>query len=301
MPKILRIIVILGGAILVFVVLGIFGLWFSGGRQLDKVYTLTSESLEIPTDSASLANGERLGIVLGCNDCHGANLAGQVFIDALPFAYLPATNLTTGEGGVGAAYSAANFEHAIRHGVDKNGRALMIMPSYEYNHFTDEDIASLIAYVQSAPAVSNTLEPRQVGFVGRLVTGIAAAGLLPAAALDHAAEHPATIERGVTLEYGEYHAKPCGGCHGADFTGGVVPGAGPETPLAANLTPDAATGLGSWTEADFVRSMREGVRPDGATLDETMPWRSYGQFTDDELAAMWMYLRSVDAVESRGR
>jgi cytochrome c553 len=301
MPKILRIIVILGAAILVFIVLGVLALWFSGGRQLDKVYTVTPESLAIPTDSTSLADGERLSAVLGCNDCHGANLAGQVFIDALPFAYLPAPNLTPGDGGVGTTYDAAAFEHAIRHGVDKNGRALMIMPSYEYNHFTDEDIARLIAYLQSVPAVSNTFQPRQVGFIGRLATGVAAAGLFPAAALDHEAEHPAAIERGVTIEYGEYHVKPCGGCHGPALTGSVVPGAGPETPLAANLTPDSATGLGTWTEADFVRAMRDGIRPDGTILDETMPWRAYQLFTDEELAAMWMYLRSVDAVESSKR
>jgi mono/diheme cytochrome c family protein len=298
-PRILRIIVILGGAVLVFVVLGVLVLWFSGGRQLDRVYTLAAEPLVIPTDSASLAEGERLSALLGCNDCHGANLAGQVFIDALPFAYLPAPNLTSGDGGVGAVYSAAAFEHAIRHGVDKNGRALMIMPSYEYHHFADEDVASLIAYLQSVPPVTNGFPPRQVGFIGRLATGVAAAGLFPAAALDHEAKHPATIERGVTLEYGEYHVKPCAGCHGPDLAGGVVPGAGPDVPLAANLTPDDATGLGDWTEADFVRAMREGVRPDGTTLDGTMPWRAYQLFTDEELAAMWLYLRSLDGVESR--
>ena len=301
MPKVLRIIVIAGGAILAFAVLGALALWFSGGRQLDKVYRLSAESLTIPTDSASLTNGERLATVLGCTDCHGANLAGTVFIDALPFAYLPATNLTTGEGGVGAVYSAADFEHATRHGVDRNGRALMIMPSHDYNRFADEDIASLIAYLQGLPPVSNTLPPRQVGFIGRLVTGMAASGLLPAAGIEHETAHPATIERGVTPGFGEYLGKLCTGCHGVDYSGGVVPGAGPETPGATNLTPDGATGLGSWSEEDFVCAMREGIRPDGANLDEAMPWRAYQLFTDEELAALWLFLRSVDAVESRGR
>jgi len=301
MPKVLRIIVIAGGAILAFVVLGVLALWFVGGRHLDTVYALPPESLTVPTDSASLANGERLATLLGCNDCHGANLAGQVFIDALPFAFLPAPNLTTGEGGVGAAYGVAELEHAIRHGVDCNGRALMIMPSHDYNHFSDEDVANIIAYVQDVPSVGNALPPRQVGFIGRLVTGMAPGGLLPAAALDHEAEHPVTVNRDVTLEYGEYLAKPCGGCHGLDFAGGVVPGAGPETPYSSNLTPDDATGLGTWTEPDFVRAMREGLRPDGTTLDVAMPWRAYGQFSDEELAAMWLYLRSLEPAEDRLR
>ena len=81
----------------------------------------------------------------------------------------------------------------------------------------------------------------------------------------------------------------------------MVPGAGPETPLASNLTPDQVTGLGSWSEADFVRAMRDGLRPDGAVLDETMPWRAYQRLLDEELAAMWLYLRSLQPVESRLR
>ncbi|MGD8726423.1 MAG: hypothetical protein PVH40_02195 [Gemmatimonadales bacterium] len=301
MPKILRLVVLAGGAILVFAVLGVLALWFAGGRQLDKVYTLSAETLTLPADSASIAEGERLSILLGCNDCHGANLAGQEFIDALPFAYLPATNLTSGDGGVGAVYSVADLEHAIRHGVDKNGRALMIMPSHEYNHFADDDVAKVIAYVQSVPPVRNTWPPRQVGFIGRLVTGMAASGLFPAAGIDHDVEHPVTVEHGVTVAYGEYLAKPCRGCHGVDFAGSVVPGAGPETPLASNLTPDSATGLGAWSEGDFVRAMREGLRPDDTILDVAMPWRAYQLFTDDELAAMWLYLRSLEPVERSTR
>jgi len=85
MPKILRVIVIAGGAVLAFVLLGMLAVWFMGGRALDRVYVLPAEPLAIPTDSASLAEGERLATLLGCTDCHGANLAGSMFIDALPF------------------------------------------------------------------------------------------------------------------------------------------------------------------------------------------------------------------------
>lgn len=175
----------------------------------------------------------------------------------------------------------------------------MIMPSHDYNHFADDDIASIIAHLQNVAPVRNVFQPRQVGFIGRLVTGMAAGGLFSAATLDHDQDHPATVERGVSPEYGEYLAKPCGGCHGPDFAGSVVPGAGPQTPRASNLTPNETAGLGSWTEADFVRVMREGVRPDGTALDEAMPWRAYQQLTEEELAAVWLFLESLEPVTGR--
>jgi hypothetical protein len=52
-------------------------------------------------------------------------------------------------------------------------------------------------------------------------------------------------------------------------------------------------GIGSWTVMDFVRAMREGKRPNGASINEFMPWRLLGRMTDEELEALWLYLQSV--------
>jgi hypothetical protein len=68
-----------------------------------------------------------------------------------------------------------------------------------------------------------------------------------------------------------------------------------EEPYPANLTPDGATGLGDWTEADFIRALREGKRPDGSSLSPQMPWMAFGQMNDTELKALWLYLQSVPA------
>jgi mono/diheme cytochrome c family protein len=87
------------------------------------------------------------------------------------------------------------------------------------------------------------------------------------------------------------------GCHGPGLSGGQV--AGPDNlPPAANLTP---AGLGRWTQADFVRAIREGRRPDGSAVNEFMPWRAYGAMTDAELESLSLYLRSVPAKPSAGR
>jgi hypothetical protein len=75
--------------------------------------------------------------------------------------------------------------------------------------------------------------------------------------------------------------------------------AGPDDlPPASNLTP---AGLGSWKEADFVRALRQGRRPDGTAIDEFMPWRSYASMSDGELEALWLYLRSVPPKTSGGK
>jgi len=64
----------------------------------------------------------------------------------------------------------------------------------------------------------------------------------------------------------------------------------PNLPPASNLTP---TGLGAWSQADFFTALREGKRPDGRVLDEFMPWKSFAKMTDNELTALWLYLKSV--------
>jgi hypothetical protein len=70
---------------------------------------------------------------------------------------------------------------------------------------------------------------------------------------------------------------------------------------ARNLTPDVETGLGAWTEAQFVRSARTGRHqgvPEGRPILPPMPWRSLAAMTDEDLAAMWAYLQSIPALRN---
>lgn len=67
--------------------------------------------------------------------------------------------------------------------------------------------------------------------------------------------------------------------------------------FAANLTPDKATGMGEWTEAQFMASMRNGKHMgEGRMILPPMPWQSIGKLTDDDLKAMFAYLQSIPAV-----
>jgi len=102
---------------------------------------------------------------------------------------------------------------------------------------------------------------------------------------------------------GAYLAKAggCVACH-TEEKKGAVPFAGGR-PLATpfgnfygpNITPDDQAGIGRWTEADFVRAMRMGVRPDGAHYYPAFPYPSFTKITNRDLADLWAYLRTVAA------
>ncbi|MGX5734486.1 c-type cytochrome [Bosea thiooxidans] len=116
------------------------------------------------------------------------------------------------------------------------------------------------------------------------------------------------------LRRGEYLASimDCGGCHtpgiflgrpdakrilAGSEVGFHIPGLGVFFP--PNLTPDRETGLGSWSEADIVKAVREGTRPDGRTLAPAMPYKSYGRLSDADAFALAAYLKSLKPIPNR--
>jgi hypothetical protein len=70
--------------------------------------------------------------------------------------------------------------------------------------------------------------------------------------------------------------------------------------FTTNLTPDRATGIGAWTEQTFINAIRQGKRSGaGRPLLPPMPWRMYGQLTDDDLKSIFAYLRTIPAIANR--
>ena len=106
---------------------------------------------------------------------------------------------------------------------------------------------------------------------------------------------------GDAVERGAYLAKvgDCFGCH-TDDAPGAVPYAGGRAIVSPfgtfhgpNITPDPRSGIGQWTEHDFVRAMRQGLSPFGAPYFPAFPYPSYTRTTDDDLRDLWAYLRSL--------
>lgn len=279
------------GVLLVLVVVAVAAIWLLSGRALGARYAVSPEAVTIPTDSAALARGQHLGTAIGkCVDCHGIDLSGQAMAMG-PVGTFTARNLTSGKGGLGNR-TDADWVRSIRHGVAPDGRALLFMPSRVYTALSNADMGALIAWVKSMPPVDNELPPSKVGPIGRLMLATAPERLISAGLIDHAAPIPAPIPAGPTPEYGRYLAVSggCTFCHGDNLKGGLKDGP-PGTPLSADLTQTGP--LGQWTEADFTKALREGVRPDGTNINPFMPWRLARLMTDEEIAAVWAYLKTV--------
>jgi len=247
----------------------------------------------VPTDSASIERGRHFATAIGkCVDCHGENFGGKVMIDHPVLGRVAAANLTRGRGGVGAEYDASDWERAIRHGIGPDGKSLLVMPAELYAILGDTDLAAIMAYLQQLPPVDNELGQSFLRPAGR---ALLLAGKLPALAAEAPgtrAPHIAPPAPGPTAAYGRYLANVggCTGCHGPGLSGGWEPGQPPEMRPASNITP---TGIGRWTEDDFRRALRAGVRPDGSQIASEMPSRLTKDMTDEEISALYAYLRTV--------
>lgn len=293
MPALFRVL----GLVVAGVVLVIGGAWAAtyliSENRLTETVDVPREAIQIPSDITSIQRGQHLAsAVAACVDCHGPNLAGKVFSDDPSIGRIVPPNLTRGRGGVGATLTDADFVRAIRHGVDPSGRQLLIMPSDQYYHFGDADLGDIIAYVRSIPAIDTSLPRNEIRYLGRVLFALGQLPLQPATTIDHFAPRPVAPRASVTPEYGQYLSDTagCPSCHGPGFSGGKIPQAPPNTIPAPNIT---SAGLGGWSDADFIKVMRTGVRPDGRVLNTFMPWPYFAQMTDDELRAIWRFLQAL--------
>ncbi|MEO5669376.1 MAG: cytochrome c, partial [Ramlibacter sp.] len=115
-------------------------------RKLD----IAVKPVPYTTEPQALARGKYLFESRGCVDCHGANGVGRDFVNT-PDVQLRGANITA--AGATASYKPEDWVRIIRHGVKPNGQPALIMPSEDYNRFTDQDLASIVAYVRSLPPV----------------------------------------------------------------------------------------------------------------------------------------------------
>jgi mono/diheme cytochrome c family protein len=254
-------------------------LYVRGHAILRRTYDTPGALSNIPTDAGSIARGQHVLRIHGCQDCHGERLEGKLFLD-IPPGRIVAPNLTRGSGGIGSHYSAVDWDRAIRYGVRPNGRAILpFMPYDAYNRLNDADAAALASYLSSLPAVDNQVPESRLSVLGYVIFGMQG---MPREGFD--APRP-IIAPGVTPEYGAYLASTtCVACHGDRLQGAQGHGDIPAPGLLGYAGPDA--GL-------LVRALRTGVAADGRQLDELMPWRYFAAMSDTEILALHAYLRTL--------
>jgi len=298
MKKILKWIgIVLVGLVGLVLVVALIG-YFAGRSKLTRAYEYTPETLAVSSGAEAEARGQYLvEHWMLCADCHGPGLGGGEFIDDPMLGLLDAPNLTSGEGGIGGAYKDADWVRALRHGIRPNGEVLVIMPAQEYTHVDAGELGDIVAYLKSLPPVDNQTRPRALGPIALVLLGLGVipeTDLLPATVIDHSALPPVAPARAVTVEYGEYRANTCRGCHGPNLAGTPAdPQFGSDA--IPNLTPGGE--LLAWTEQDFITTLQTGVTPLGHELDPVMmPWPGIGSADVDELQALWLYLTSLPAL-----
>ena len=286
--RVLRALVVL--LVVAFACLVIF-VFIGSERRLNAKYDMTVKAVAARTDSASIARGAYLFQTITCSLCHGEDAGGAIMEQDRLIGTMAGPNLTSGSA---AQRSDIDYVRAIRRGVRHNGTSLIVMPSEVFTHLAESDLASILGYLRQLPPVDREVPVSGFGPMGRALLAAGKMNILVAPKTP-SYEAPADPPPIGTIEYGHYLADVagCHGCHGYGLSGGRVAGP-PGLPPASNLTP---TGIGQWTEADFIRAMREGKRPDGSTLDVFMPWTVFGKMTDADLQALWLYLRSVPAKE----
>ncbi len=262
---------------------------------------------------ARLARGEYLvRSTLGCLECHsehnwkaegapfiaGKEGAGQVFpLEGLPGRMVPSNLTPDPETGAGQ-WTDDQLARAIREGVGHDGRALFpLMPYENYRHLPDEDLASVIVFLRSLPPARNPLPKTEIIFpVKYLIRSVPQPITAPVAPPDLS-----TPER-----RGQYLVTlgGCADCHtpsvrgnpvpGKDFAGGQVFTGPWGTVTSANITPDPS-GISYYDETLFIGAMRKG-QVGARSLNPFMPWHLYGNMTDDDLKAIFAYLRTLKPV-----
>jgi cytochrome c553 len=276
---------------LLFVILAAYSfIYFNVQARLNKHYHVQVQPIEITYDSAQLAYGERLTIVKGCRDCHGEDLGGKVFIDDKGLGLIIGKNLTKGKGGLPKNYATEDWVLALKHGIRKDGKTLLVMPSYEFTHLSEQDMAAIIAYAQSLPNVDRELPEHNLKPLTYILASLDKLPLVTAERIDHTAKLVKQVKAEVSADFGKYLATSCIGCHRADMKGGdpIAPGFPPVANISSSGNP------GKWTEQQFIDVLRTGKTPEGKVLNpKDMPWTMTSSYTDTELKALYAYLKTI--------
>lgn len=307
---------IVGVAVLALVVLA--------GAVLIYMYSAfpkvgTAQELHVATTPDLLTRGSYLvNHVTLCVDCHSTRdfnyysgpivrgtegKGGAEFPES--FGVLRTPNITPAALG---KWSDGEIARALTCGVSKSGEVLFpMMPYTLYNHLAQEDVEAIIAYVRTLTPIANDVPRSEIGFPLNLILRTIPQPYTPQA-------RPQVSD---TLAYGKYLTTiaGCNFCHtksdergqplpGMEFAGGREfkdPALG--VARSANLTPENDTGIGAWERAYFINRFKEyadstqsHIRVAKGEANTVMAWTMYAGMTEEDLSAIFSYLRTVKPV-----
>lgn len=208
------------------------------------------------------------------------------------------------------SWTDGEIYRAITTGVTKDGEPLFpVMPYPAYGKMAKRDVTAIIAYLRTLKPIEHKVPASTANFPFNFILRTIPQRPEPMTV-------PDPKER---LAYGKYLTTiaACVDCHtkakkgkrlaGMDFAGGFVfrlPGG--EIVRSVNITPDRETGIGKWSEAQFVARFKHFAQPANARrpvkigeFQSYMPWVMYAGMTETDLKAIYAYLRTVKAVSHK--
>ena len=283
--------------------------------------------VKIEATPERLARGEYLANhVSGCIDCHSSHDWSRFAGPTKPQTFgrggdrfdrenagvpgvLYAKNITP--AGIGT-WTDGEVLRAVATGVSKDGTPLFpLMPYPHFGTMSEDDVHAIIAYVRSLAAIDNTPLPRSLVFPMNIITRTIPG---PAAFKPRPPETD-KVASGAYL----VNAAACTDCHtptdnrgqplpGKEFAGGTEfrhPDLGFRV-RSANITPDADSGIGAWTEQQFIDKFKGFESPSDHVLTDAeqrqntaMPWTLFAGMTREDLSAIYAYLRTLPPVVNR--
>jgi len=292
-----------GGALGVLVL----GLAVATAARENRRFPVSAAEVHVSTDPQVIDRGRYLAYgPAHCVECHGdpAQLRGDVPRPQIPLSggvelklpvgvFRPA-NITPDPGtGIGRK-SPVDIARMLRYGIRPDGRA--VLPFMSFGNMAQDDMDAIISFLYTQKPVQHAVKPSEANVLGRVAKAFLIDPKGPTMAVRK------TVPPAATAEYGNYlthDVANCVGCHtkmdmrtgalvGAPFAGGNEI----EGFVTPNLTPDPRWGwIASWPEEVFVARIHLGRQRDGSP----MPWDGFRNMSDDDLRAIFRYLRTVPA------
>jgi mono/diheme cytochrome c family protein len=245
-----------------------------------KLPEITFDGADTSDQAALVRHGDRLTHVLGCADCHGANLRGTFFTKDQPqYGPLYASNLTAEV----PEYSDAQLDGIIRHGVHPERKAVWGMPSHLFQHLSNRDFSALVDYLRTLKPAGKKLPAPEFSVQDR--KDIASGAYKPETQLVRETTAQLPIDLGPRHALGRYIAEvTCAECHSPRLEGGDP----------YSKAPNLAV-VGGYSRAQFDRLITQGIPVGDRKLKEMMSGVARVRFTHmtpHERDALYAYLKA---------
>lgn len=276
-------------------------------------YTPQKPAYTAGSSPETVMHGKHL-VSLMCSPCHydpaTKKLTGIRMMDVPKMVgKLYASNITQHPAkGIGS-YTDGELAYLVRTGIAKNGK---LMPYMQKPNLADDDLKAIIAFLRSGDEMvqPSDAEPGKTKYTPMGKFGMSHFSK----PLPYPSKEISAPDKANKVIYGKYLVDnfSCYDCHSASFTavsktepekskgymggGNKLKDQSGATVISSNLTPHA-TGIGSWTEKDFVRAMKEGVSKDNSIVRYPMPM--FTELTDEELSAIYTYLQSLPPIDNK--